>query len=434
MLRIEQNNRQLQTPTKFTEFFIDYPKNGIQGKKKRNPIVHYRDPKRRIFLDTGRISVVSLNKLLSTPLNTISTTSDCEMVALLGIQQGLRDKLFSREREKGKKLETVLLKDFILKYWDFDNSPYLKRDTELRGKSKGETYCKKAQRTFINNCLPIIGEDLRIDEFTPQLMEKIQLSMKENGKSNKTINEATSSIKIALGEAFRSGIISENIGDRIRLVKNSIKKERGILTEEEARKLLTYLKESTTPGTPGRKLYLITAIAYYGGLRAGEILSLKADSLRVEKNIIHVATSYNEREKRIKSTKNGEERESFPLPSQLMEELVEYSKLNEGGFLFPSPWDSERPWRETELSKAFSPTVETALGISKKEREERGIVFHSLRHGTATMMIAKGVDISLVKEGMGHKTRAMTEHYSKHETEEGTNRFIKATEGKIEYI
>lgn len=430
-LKLNQTVQKLKNPKIIADFSIDYPSG-------RAPRVRFRDPETGRLNNNLKISIFELNRLLSQPLPEISTKNHCEWVVNFAIREGLREKLFSKE--KGKKLESILLKNFINTYWDYDNSPYLKKERELRGKEKGRTYCQKAQRTFINNCLPILDEDLRIDEFTPQMMEKIQLSMKENGKSNKTINEATSSIKIPLQEAFRNGIIPENVGEKIRLVKSSTKQKRGILTEEETVKLLTYLKESTTPGTPGRKLYLIVSLAYYGGMRIGEIIALNVDSLpkellsQGERIPLHISSSYNEREKRVKCTKNGEERDSFPIPSEIINELIGYHPTNKSGFLFTSPRDPEKPWRPTEVSKVYSPTVEKVLGITSKEREERGIVFHSLRHETATLMIANGVDINLVQKGMGHKTREMTEHYSDHETEEGKKRFNKETEGVIKYI
>ena len=427
-LKLNQRVQKLKNPKIITDFSIDYPSG-------RAPRVRFRDPETGRLNNNLKISIFELNRLLSQPLPEISTKNHCEWIVNFAIREGLREKLFSKD--KGKKLESILLKDFINTYWDYDNSPYLKKERELRGKERGIRYCQKAQRTFINNCLPVIGEGVKLDEFTPQMMEKIQFSMKENGKANKTINEATSAIKIPLQEAFRDGIIPENVGEKIRLVKSSTKQKRGILTEEETVKLLTYLKESTTPGTPGRKLYLIVSLAYYGGMRIGEIIALKADKLPKEKLSqgeripLHIDSSYNETEKRVKCTKNGEERDSFPIPSEIINELIEYHPTNESGFLFTSPRDPEKPWRPTEVSKAYSPTIEKVLGISKEERKDRGLCFHSLRHETATIMIAKGVDINLVQKGMGHKTREMTEHYSDHETEEGKKRFLEATKDVI---
>ncbi len=403
--------------TQLDDYFIQYPKN-------RGPIIHYRDPQTRKY-DTskGRISVASLNKLLKNPLRTISTEAEYNIVAYMGMNEGIREKLF----EKGGKIKTPLLKDFIMEYWDYEKSPYLKKERELRGHEKGPSYCKKAQRDFQNHCLSILG-DIRIDEFTPRMMEDIQLSMREKEYSSKMINEITSSIKIPLTEAFKSGIVKENIGEKIRLVKNSTKRKRDILTTEETKIVMAYLKEG-----PDRKLYLMAALALYGAMRVGEIAALKAEALDVSYNIVRIEVSYNEKEKRIKSTKNGEARNSFPIPPEVMEEVIEFSKLNEGSFIFPSPRDSSKPWRPTEVSKAFSPTLEKALGITKEEREERGLAFHSLRHEACTRMIENGVDINLVQKGMGHKTRAMTEHYSNHETEEGKKKFIEATKGIIQY-
>lgn len=426
MLRIEQSVQELEKISEFSEFFIEYPKNG-----KRYPIVHYRDPKRRIYRDNGRISVNSLNKLLKNPLPTIRDYSQCNLIAHLGINEGIRDKLCSREKEE--KLTVVLLKDFILSYWDYDNSTYLKKERELRGKEKTRDYCVKHVRAFNKHCLPLLRENLRLDEFTLPLMEKIQISMKEQGKANRTINETTEALKIPLKEAFKEGLIKDNIGDKIQYLRKSVTKERGILTEDEAKKLLTYLKESTTPKTWGRWRYLFVAIGYYTGMREGEILALKAEDLDSVNNVIDVRHSYKSEEKRLKCPKNGKTRESFPIPSQLMDEILEHAALNEGGFIFPSQKSKDLPINGKSIVKTFR-TMLKAIGISDKEREERGLVFHSLRHGVATMLMDKGVDKEMVMKGLGHLTPSMTEHYSDHKTEEGRKRFIEATSGVIEYI
>ena len=54
------------------------------------------------------------------------------------------------------------------------------------------------------------------------------------------------------------------------------------------------------------------------------------------------------------------------------------------------------------------------IGISTKERKERNIVFHSLRHFCATIL-AQETDIKIVKSVLGHRTEIMSEHYSNHE-------------------
>lgn len=410
---------------KFKDFKIDYPRG-------RAPRVRFRDPKSGKLLNDIRISVVELNKLLSSPLERIETESDCEVIATLSVREGVREKLCSKERRKGEKIKSPLLKDFVLLYWDYDNSPYLKKERELRGKEKSPDYCRKHIGSYNTHCASIIG-DIRIDEFSPRIMEEIQLSMKEKGTANKTIQQATDTIRLPLKEAYKEGIIKENIADRL-YFKCALKtKKRGILTTDETEKLLKYLKESTQPRTWERWKYLVIAIAYHTGMREGEILALKVEDLDITNNIINVNHSYQFDEKILKSPKNGEKRYTIPIPTPLMEEIIEQAKLNEGGFIFFGQHDKRKPINGKSVPKAFYTALED-IGISPEERKERNIVFHSLRHETGTKLCDEGLSIDVVAKALGHKTLSMTKHYSNHETEEGKRNLIEATKGKIKYI
>lgn len=420
-----QNIKQLKNPKKFNDFKIDYPEG-------RSPRVRFRDPKSGKFINNVKISVFELNKLLSSPLNRIETESDCELIASLSVREGLRDKLISKERKKGEKIQIIRLKDFILQYWDYENSKYLKTERELGGREKSPDYCKKHIGSYLTHCDPILG-DMRIDEFTPRLMEEIQLSMKEGGKANKTILQATETIRLPLREAYNDGIIKDNIADRISFKCSSNAKKRDILTDDEAERLIKYLRESTKPLTWERWRYLTVSIGYYTGMREGEILALKAEDLDTVNNVINVNHSYQFDEKRLKCPKNGETRYTIPLPSQLMEEIVEHSKLNEGGFIFFGQHDKTKPINGKAMPKMFY-TALNAIGITEEERRKRNIVFHSLRHGTGTKLYDEGLSLETVGKALGHKTLTMTKHYSDHETEEGKKKLIEATKGKIKYI
>lgn len=421
-----QKNKQLKNPTRFNDFSIDYPEG-------RSPRIRFRDPKSGKFLNNIRISVYELNKLLSSPLNRIETESDCELIASLGVREGIREKLCSKERKKGKKIEAIRLRDFVLQYWDYENSPYLKKERELQGREKSPNYCKKHIGSYNTHCDSILG-DIRIDEFTPRLMEDIQLSMKESGKANKTIQQATDTIRIPLKEAYREGLIKDNVADRISFKGSSNPRERGILTDDESKRLIEHLRDTTRPLTWDRWRYLAFSIGYYTAMREGEILALKAEDLDTANNIINVNHSYQSDEKRLKCPKNGEKRYTMPIPPELMKELAEHSKLNEGGFIFSGQHDRTKPINGKSITKTLY-TALKAIGITDEERRKRNLVFHSItRHYVATKLIDEGVSIETVQKALGHKTIAMTKHYSNHETEEGKKKFIEATKGKIQYI
>ena len=72
----------------------------------------------------------------------------------------------------------------------------------------------------------------------------------------------------------------------------------------------------------------------------------------------------------------------------------------------------ENPWLfcgEVDGSKALHPdNISSAFRRATKKLGIEGIHFHSLRHFTATQLIATGVDIRTVSGRLGHANASMT--------------------------
>ena len=401
-------------------------------KDSSTPYIYFKDPITKVKLCNARFSVNKLNQLIKHPVDEI-TEDSISYIGFSIIQEGLLPKLLESKTKKNlrKKKEEPLFSDYILNFWDYENSWYFKRERELKGRNLTESYSKNQGKSFENHCLSLIPEGLKLKDFTVELMETIQFDMREKGLAGRTINEATNSIKKALGEAYKHGDIDIDIASKLTGVKNNTK-QRGILTEEEGEKLLKYLKTSTTPNTFERWKYLICAIGYYTGMRVGEIEALKDEDLDIEKNLIHVRHNWSN-VSGLKTTKNGKTRKTFPISPILMKEIREYSKLNKDKiFIFSAKKSNEKPISRNEIDKVFNNAL-NSIGISEEKRKERVIVFHSLRHGFVSNALASGVSFDNVEKGVGHLTKSMTEHYT-HETEKAQENYIKATEQSIKYI
>lgn len=400
------------------------------------PYIFFKDPITKIKLPNARFSVEKLNQMISRPVE-VFDDSAISYIGFSIIQEGLLTKLLEPkakkkpDKEKEVKKEEPLFNDYILNFWDYENSWYFRRERELRGRNLTESYCKNQEKSFRNHCINLIPEGLKLKDFTVELMETIQFDMREKGFSGRTINEATNSIRKALGEAFKHGDIDIDIAQKLTGVKNNTK-ERGILTEEEGEKLLKHLKNTTTPNTSDRWKYLVCAIGYYTGMRIGEIEALQEEDLDKEKNIIHVNHSWST-VAGLKTTKNGKTRKTFPISPILMKEIAEYSKLNKKNpFIFSAKKSEDKPLSRNDIDEAFNKALND-IGISEEERKRRVIVFHSLRHGFVSNALASGVSFDIVEKGAGHLTKAMTEHYT-HETEKAEAKYIEATKQAIKYV
>lgn len=410
--------------------------NVYRRKNSSIPYIWFKDPVTKTRLSRGRFSVEELNQLISHPVERIDESS-IHYIGFSIIQEGLLTKLLEPKakkqpvKEKEVKKEDSLFDEFILNFWDYQNSWYIQRQEYIKGKKPTEMYCNHQLRSYINHCQKYIPKGLKLKEFTVDLMESIQIGMRKEGFSGKTINEATNSISKPLREAYNKGYLKDDIGNKISVVYSDTK-ERGILTEEEGENLLKHLKNTTTPNTFDRWKYLVCAVAYYTGMRQGEILALQKEDLDTKTNIICVNHSWN-RKAKLKTPKNGHTRKTFPISPILMNELVEYSEMNsKSSFVFPAKVKENQPIKVCRINEVFNKALND-IGISEDERKERNIVFHSLRHGFVSLAKSNGISDELVQKGAGHLTKAMTDHYT-HETEKAEEKYIEATKQAIKYV
>jgi integrase len=124
-------------------------------------------------------------------------------------------------------------------------------------------------------------------------------------------------------------------------------------------------------------------------MRKGEILNLRWDQVDLKHGFIL-----------LEVTKNGERRE-IPINETLRQNLETQPRHIKSSYVF---WYGEvgRPYGE--VTKSFNSAVRRA-GI-------KDFTFHDLRHTFASHLVMAGVDLTTVKELLGHKTLTMTLRYA----------------------
>ena len=137
----------------------------------------------------------------------------------------------------------------------------------------------------------------------------------------------------------------------------------------------------------------VVQVGLLTGLRRQELASLRPEEVDLDRGLVSVAACY---------SKNGERR-TLPvgprLKAVLQDALIASRSattvlVNEQG----------RSWPLDRLSEQFRATCERA-GIGS-------LGLHVLRHSFASRLIMAGVDLSTVKELMGHKDIQMTLRYA----------------------
>ncbi len=178
------------------------------------------------------------------------------------------------------------------------------------------------------------------------------------------------------------------------------KKELEVLTEDEQKKLVNYIKQTVTYENIGILLSL------YSGLRIGEICALKWQDIDINSGTISITKtmqriSVADNKSDIKTAvitdtpKSQKSIRTIPIPDFLKTELKRLSKN-----CLPSAYvltASETKYTEPRTYQyKFKKYLEQA-GI-------RNINFHALRHTFATRAIEQNIDIKVLSEILGHST------------------------------
>jgi integrase len=140
---------------------------------------------------------------------------------------------------------------------------------------------------------------------------------------------------------------------------------------------------------PRSHLKPIVIVALGTGMRRGEQLSLKRDSVDFLRNTITVT-----------ATKNGKDRE-IPMNSEVRSTMLQLCRDKKGGdYLFAS---TKINGHLTEIKKGFK----TALSIAGIE----GLTWHDLRATFATRLGEAGFDAFTIAQLLGHSDIRMTARY-----------------------
>ena len=151
------------------------------------------------------------------------------------------------------------------------------------------------------------------------------------------------------------------------------------------------------------KVRVMLALGYGCGLRAGEIVRLKAGDIDSAQMIIRVVQSKGRKDRHVM------------LPQEVLSLLRQWWKVR------PTRYDADVPVRERwlfpgprlgkhlttrQLSRLFHETIRAA-GINKP------VSVHSLRHSFATHLLEDGTDIRYIQALLGHEKLDTTARYTR---------------------
>ncbi len=244
----------------------------------------------------------------------------------------------------------------------------------------------------------------------------------KGGASRDQVDKARKALRVILAAAVEWGRLSENPARGLRLPKASADEGeavRRVLSEGQLRLLLSVGVTSKVTGKVNLRVETMLRAAAEAGLRKGEVVGLRWGDLDLPARRLTVARSVwqepkgrdGERPRRIvKAPKSGKPRTVAISPAfaQRLGEWFAVSVVEQGGDAAGYVW----PGRGGGPMGAGTPGQ--ALGRALVRSGLVGgdgsplLSFHGLRHSCASILIARGVPLTVVARQLGHANPNIT--------------------------
>lgn len=278
-------------------------------------------------------------------------------------------------------------------------SDYVQKELKVKSRNTYENYLKQGI----------------VDCFSHLLLAKITYShinyffMEQKKNKAGSLVEKFVLLKSMFNKAIEWGYMDSNPCDRATKPKRAKSKRINFYTESQIQQLLDVLPKFHI------KHQLQIKIALFCGLRMTEIAGLRFESLDFDHNTILVDSTlqYDKLTNRffLDTTKTGEIR-LVHAPKRLMEELQAYieqkkKKLDKlGDKFYPLLDDKEQPINFIFSKDNGFPNYPDRMSNQwrdiVRQHDLPVITFHGLRHSYASFMLAKGVNIKVIQEQLGH--------------------------------
>jgi integrase/recombinase XerD len=249
------------------------------------------------------------------------------------------------------------------------------------------------QRSHISSCKRFAAWLKRSpDTATPDEVRRFQLHLIESGASICNRNRIMTGVRFL----FRVTLRRHDLAAEVWHIKEP-QKLPPVLGPEEVKRLLTL--------ATSLKARTMLTLAYGCGLRAGEVVRLRAGDIDSEQMIIRIVQSKGRKDRHVM------------LPAEVLDLLRQWWKVRPSGhdaglaleqrWLFPGRNDrAGLPVTTRQFGRLFKDAAKAA-GLRKT------LSLHTLRHSFATHLLERGTDIRLIQALLGHDKLETTARYTR---------------------
>ena len=317
------------------------------------------------------------------------------------------------------RLSTLTFYEYVLLYWNYNKSPYIKEFTRTGEKPPNPERFKDISRS-IKKYAHLFPQCL-LTEITGTKIDTLLGAIKKEGKlKDNTIKAFRYIFSQSLSYAYRHNLLARDVSQQIshetKSTRKKAKKEakKAIFTKEEIQRLFN---SDDNPFV--LEVYsLINELLLKTGCRIGELQALQIQDFikNADGYAIQVDKNYCRAGNRIKSTKT-ERSDIVPLSDALAAKLLVYLekhplKDKPNAFIFFSAQKSSIPLSYTAIRKNFIATMKK-LGFARPN-----LTLHSYRHTFATFLRLAGFSEEELKFLTRHDCIAEVRRYTDHYTPE----------------
>ena len=271
----------------------------------------------------------------------------------------------------------------------------------LRSQVRPGTWAEHRSKVEVH-LAPAIG-GLRLQRLGPGHLNAVYADLLERGLSARTVLHVHATIRRALADATRWGLVPRNVA----LLASPPRPGRPELQVWTAQQLRAFLA-----AVEGDRLYALWLLAASTGMRRGELLGVQSPDVDLGRARVAVRRSLVTvgHEVVVSEPKKAKGHRSVALDPatvatlkawrkhQMAERLAWGPAWTDSGQVFTL--EDGRPLHPREVTRAFSRLV-LAAGVPI-------IRLHDLRHTHATLALAAGVHPKVIQERLGHANIAIT--------------------------
>lgn len=273
------------------------------------------------------------------------------------------------------------------------------------------------QQHVENHLRPRLG-GVRLSMLNALHIQNAMQEMEKSGASSSMRRHVLVTLRAAMSWAVNMKLASANIALAVPLPAKSKHRSEGITGEHVAAFLEAAEKD---------RLHALYILAIDSGLRQGELLALEWPDFSAERGTIRVNKALEEvgGVLALKAPKNQSSVRMVKLSAATVEALQKHQRaMLKEGFAASPIFCGPRLGKHLRKSDVYRHSFEPIL-----KRAGLKFRFHDLRHATASLLLAGGVDVKTVQSRLGHAAASTTMNIYAHALDRGQQTAADAMQG-----